>query len=265
MGRPSNPVATENTTLAVLATQLRMYLGYAGLTYAALAEITDVSRVTLQRAASGKNVPKEKTIVAFATGCGRSHEELAGLLRLRIEARIEARGVLGTLRAPNPKLISDQRDLSRALEYVYELAGAPSLREIQEKSGEPLALPISTISRIVSRQTTPVDERQLLAFIHGCGITDQDAMWSEVWTAVNERMHLVADSPEGVFATVSRATLSRYLPGRDPLARDDVSEELLRELASYVTTLTTSHQLTPRDHVRLGRILRRFSRQQYMR
>ncbi|GAA1376620.1 helix-turn-helix domain-containing protein [Streptomyces beijiangensis] len=185
MGRHLNPLPQGNEARREVAHRLRIYLRVAHLTFQELADRTPgISRVTLQRAASGKCTPKEKTLIAFATSCGRTTEEILGLVQLRVEARIIERGVLRTLSAPRADLISDRRDLSRALEYMYEAAGAPSLREIQDKSGDPLALPTSTISRIVSRTTVPVDGRQLIAFVRGCGITDQDSLWWAVWNKV---------------------------------------------------------------------------------
>jgi hypothetical protein len=83
-------------------------------------------------------------------------------------ARIGERGPLAELgTALHPTLISDWRDLSRAIEYLYEAAGAPSFREVQDKSGNKHALSISTLRRIILRLTTPVDEKQFLAIVHG--------------------------------------------------------------------------------------------------
>ncbi|MYX99920.1 hypothetical protein GT045_35290 [Streptomyces sp. SID486] len=48
--------------------------------------------------------------------------------------------------------------MSRALEVVWEQAGAPSLRELKERSGNPLALPVSSAARIVNRDAIPADE-----------------------------------------------------------------------------------------------------------
>lgn len=188
MGRKAKPIVTRHKMRAQLAHELRNLLKWSGMTYEQLAEQTPgISRVTLQRAASGTCVPKEKTVVAFAHGCGFSRHEVVGrLTALRVAARIEERGVLRSLNALHPRLISDRRDLSRALEYIYEAAGAPTLREIRDRSGDPLSLPTSTLARIIARKTTPADERQLLAFIHGCGIPrDQDPMWSDAWAKVS--------------------------------------------------------------------------------
>jgi transcriptional regulator with XRE-family HTH domain len=188
MGRTSHPVDESNKARAEIAYKLRGYLEDAGLTFEELAEHTPgVSRVTLQRAASGKCLAKVQTLRLFAEACGRSEEEIQELLLKRIEARIIERGVLPSLRAPNPRLISDERDMSRSLEYLYEAAGAPPLREIQERSEDPLSLPISTIGRIVNRKTLPADKRQLLSFVRGCGIRGRRELeaWSSAWDKVS--------------------------------------------------------------------------------
>ncbi|MFK0111716.1 helix-turn-helix domain-containing protein [Streptomyces sp. NPDC091217] len=186
MGRKRNPIHTENQHQKQIASMLRDLLDAAGLTFEELAQRTEgISRVTLQRAASGNYLPKEKVIKAFAEGCGYP-EAAEILLRMRTRARIDERRILPTLGpVPSVPLISDWRDLSRALEYLYEAAGAPSLREIRDKSGNPHALSLSSLRRIVLRITRPVDEQQLLAIVHGCGITDQDDLWSAAWTKVS--------------------------------------------------------------------------------
>lgn len=196
MGRAQNPVTTHNTYRRHLALMLRELLAASGLTFQQLADrCEDISRPTLQRAASGNYTPKEKTLKAFAAGCGFP-DATDVLLRLRISARIEDRGKLpkfGT--ALHPSLISDERDLSRAIEYLYEAAGAPSFREIRDKSGNHHVLSISTLRRIILRITTPVDEQQLLAIVHGCGITDQDELWSAAWKKVTATTTVTDERP----------------------------------------------------------------------
>lgn len=185
MGRRKNPVTTTNPYRRRIALMLRELLDASGLTFQQLADRCEgISRPTLQRAATGDFTPKEKTLRAFAAGCGFP-EATDVLLRLRIRARIEDRGLLPELgTALHPSLISDWRDLSRAIEYLYESAGAPSFREVRDKSGNKHVLSISTLRRIIMRITTPVDEHQLLAIVHGCGITDQDALWTAAWAKV---------------------------------------------------------------------------------
>ncbi|MFJ6149178.1 helix-turn-helix domain-containing protein [Streptomyces anulatus] len=196
MGRAQNPVTTHNTYRRHLALMLRELLAASGLTFQQLADrCEDTSRPTLQRAASGNYTPKEKTLKAFAAGCGFP-DATDVLLRLRISARIEDRGQLPKLgTALHPSLISDERDLSRAIEYLYEAAGAPSFREIRDKSGNHHVLSISTLRRIILRITTPVDEQQLLAIVHGCGITDQDELWSAAWKKITATTTVTDERP----------------------------------------------------------------------
>ncbi|MFI5726769.1 hypothetical protein [Streptomyces cyaneofuscatus] len=85
-----------------------------------------------------------------------------------IRARIKERGPLAELgTALHPSLISDGRDLSRAIEYLYEAAGALSFHEVPHQSGNKHALSTSTLRRIILRLTSPVNEKQLLAIVHG--------------------------------------------------------------------------------------------------
>lgn len=183
MGRKENPIRVEGLR-SILAERLRRHRGHCGLTFQQMAARSHLSAATLKRASSGTTVPKAATIEEYARLCGATPTQILYLLHVRTQARIQERGVLHTLRAPKVHLVGDRRDLSMALEYLYEAAGAPTFREMQERSGNPHALPISTISRIVARETTPADERQLLAFIHGCGIHDQDDAWRAAWTKI---------------------------------------------------------------------------------
>ncbi|MEV7173990.1 helix-turn-helix transcriptional regulator [Streptomyces sp. NPDC093224] len=182
MGRRPKPITTDLPALAELAQRLRALRESTGLTFDQLAKAGgQVSSATLKRAASGDSIPEDRTISEFVAACGGGPETLAPLLKLRVAARIQERGVLKTLRPPRIDLIGDRRDLSIALEYVYEAAGAPSYREIRDRSGDPFGLSVSTVGRIVTRQSLPVDERQLLAFLHGCGVHDHDAAWRKAW------------------------------------------------------------------------------------
>lgn len=140
------------------------------MTYETLASRTGLSPATLKRAACGTTVPKRATVEAYVDGCGSGREGVRAADELWRLARIEERGRLTQLHAPRPELISDEGDLSRALEVVFEQAGAPSLRDIRERSGNPLALPVSSAARIVNRDTVPADQQQLQAFLTGCGV-----------------------------------------------------------------------------------------------
>ncbi|MGW7328132.1 helix-turn-helix domain-containing protein [Streptomyces sp. NPDC054840] len=189
MGRSPKPVDTTHPRRAELATALRDVRDRRGLTYEQMAQKCSTSAATLKRAAAGVRVPKQKVVEEFANACGEDQLTIRALEHMRVKARIEERGILKTLRAPQVHLISDKPDLAQALLYVYEAAGAPSLREVHDRCDNPHALPVSTIGRIVARTTTPADEKQLLAFLHGCGIWNRDQNWLKAWEKVT--------SPEG--------------------------------------------------------------------
>ncbi|MFD6413966.1 helix-turn-helix domain-containing protein [Nocardia asteroides] len=186
MGRRENPVDHSRPARGRLAEYLRVERHAAGLTYQELAASTGLSPATLKRAASGSVVPKRATVEAFVEGCGGASWAVRDADELWRRARIEERGRLAQLSAPRPELIADAADLSRALEVVWEQAGAPSLRDIRNRSGNLLALPVSSAARIVNRDAVPADVRQLHAFLTGCGIPpEQHAVWSAAFTKIS--------------------------------------------------------------------------------
>ncbi|MEU3830447.1 helix-turn-helix transcriptional regulator [Streptomyces sp. NPDC029080] len=157
MGLKEKPVDQSRPARGRLAEHLRGLRDAAGMTYETLARCTDLSPATLKRAASGAVVPRRATVDAYVEGCGGEPDAVRAADELWRQARIEERGRLVQLRAPHPELIGDEGDLSRALEVVWEQAGAPSLRELKERSGNPLALPVSSAARIVNRDAIPAD------------------------------------------------------------------------------------------------------------
>lgn len=66
---------------------------------------------------------------------------------------------------PAPELITTAGQLSEALEYFYEKAGAPSLRRLQARAGGAHLLPVSSAARIVARQALPASRQQCAAFL----------------------------------------------------------------------------------------------------
>ncbi|MGW6928407.1 hypothetical protein ACWGA9_45370, partial [Streptomyces sp. NPDC054950] len=114
------------------------------------------------------------------------------LHRLWVKARMEERGTL-YLKRPHPRLIVDASELSAALAVLYEQAGAPPLREFQQRAGGPLELPLSTLARIVSRQALPVSEKQYLAFLRACratGFYEDFTEWINAWQRTSQRRPL---------------------------------------------------------------------------
>ncbi|GGN52098.1 hypothetical protein GCM10011579_008710 [Streptomyces albiflavescens] len=222
MGRPECPVDHSAPARGRLAQHLRRHRELAQLTYGELARRTGRSAATLKRAASGKTVPRLSTVEAYITGCADDADAVQAATALWRAARIEERGRLGALRAPRPELIGDAGDLSNALEVLYENAGAPSLRELRERSGNLLALPVSSAARIVNRKALPADAPQLKAFLTGCGLSaEQHGPWERAWKKIASRR--TAGSTAGTAALPSPGSAHQLLPSRRP-ARADWSE-----------------------------------------
>lgn len=200
MGRPEKRIDPKTPRYrGHLARFLRAVREAGDMTYAEMAAVVDASEATLKRAASGEIVAKKETVLAFFIACETkvkfAKEIKDDLVHMWQRARMEERGTLH-LRAPRPEYIADFRDLSKALEALYESAGAPPLRTVRADSGDPLALPLSTLARIVRRESLPADERQLMAFVHGCGADNRDGRkWLEAW----EKLHTTTASTENEF------------------------------------------------------------------
>ncbi|MEU9234536.1 helix-turn-helix domain-containing protein [Streptomyces subrutilus] len=162
---------------------LRELREFAGLSYDELAAATGLSPATLKRAATGRTVPAEDTAKAFGAACGA---DLGRLSLLWLAARIADRGRLAQLRPPGrPQLVSSRREVSAALEYFYEAAGAPSLRRLVELAGGAHLLPVSSAGRIVARQALPASRQQLTAFLTACGLAGQELdLWGEAFEAI---------------------------------------------------------------------------------
>ncbi|MCD9904223.1 hypothetical protein LUR56_37745 [Streptomyces sp. MT29] len=149
-----------------------------------------VSPATLKRAASGKSVPTFAVAMAFCVACmvhRRSGPFDVGELQdLWLRARMEERGTL-RLRKPKLEYIADTADLSQALRALYEHAGAPSLRRIQKNAGGAEHLPLTTLSRIIGRETLPVDLAQFKAFLRGCSVSSDEMQegWVKAWRKIH--------------------------------------------------------------------------------
>ncbi|MEU6965017.1 helix-turn-helix domain-containing protein [Streptomyces chrestomyceticus] len=187
MGRPEAPVDYTVPELGALAAHLRVLRAAVGLTYAALAEITNYSAATLKRAAAGKTLPAYRTALAYAAACDGPVNETAEL-HLRAEWALahrnwEARR--STVR-PAPQFARDPADLSGALRDAYRQAGRPSLRAMEVRSQG--VLPRSSAHAIVNGRALPMDVRQYLAFLEACGIFTEDALlpWCAAWLKVRD-------------------------------------------------------------------------------
>lgn len=148
-----------------------------------LAAKTGRSPATLKRAASGRTAPSWETAMEFVSACGSRPADLKAVW---LKARIAERGRLKRLRRPRaPELATTFGDLGEAMEYFYEAAGAPSLRQLQEQAGGRHLLPLSSAARIVNREALPASRQQCLAFLTACGLGGRTA---ERWAPAFDRI-----------------------------------------------------------------------------
>ncbi|MFE6819601.1 helix-turn-helix domain-containing protein [Streptomyces sp. NPDC057675] len=183
MGRTANPINYDVPTRGQLAELLRGEK--AGKTYDDLASLSGVSAATLKRAASGNTIPSEKVIDAFLEACGSDPRTARKAKSLRRHARRDELG--GYTRPVRPVTINTGDKLADALIDTYRNAGAPTYREMQTRAGGAYLISLSTISRILHRQTLPVDTQQMVAFLKGCNVARRDhGEWIEAWRRVHE-------------------------------------------------------------------------------
>lgn len=183
MCRPEKPLTTSNKALRELQEWLREQRERTRQGYRALAVRAGCHATTLQRAASGETVPKLQTVLNYARACDASPEE-ARLLwkRARYEETRLARGGRGRP-APRPEFIRDFVDLGAALVELYEKAGSPPLRTMEQRAGGYGALPRSSAHRIVNKQAMPHGLHQFQAYLRACEVPETEwAEWEAAWT-----------------------------------------------------------------------------------
>ncbi|MFD3524722.1 helix-turn-helix domain-containing protein [Streptomyces sp. NPDC058653] len=241
---------TDNRALRGLAQWLREQRRRAGLSYRDLALRAGVHATTLQRTASAESVPTLSAVRAYARACDASPED-AKLLwkRARYEATRSARGGR-TSPAPSPALVRDFADLSAGLRELYEKAGSPSLRTMEERGGDYGALPRSTAHRIVNRQAMPHNPAQFQAFLRACEVPDADRRaWEDAWSRAwrhhkqsegetADTLHAVQDPPrtsDGYFNPVPLTAAEAVTPAGLPRRARQNSLYGVRAAAWYET------------------------------
>jgi transcriptional regulator with XRE-family HTH domain len=202
MGRPEIPVDQTVPQRAALAQWLRRRRDERGLTYMQMAATSRISAATLKRAASGQRVPKLSVVKAFvlattATANPADDPDLPKAMEraehLWAQARYASQRVRyttpGHYRVPDPSLIDDRADLSRALRELHAVCGAPTPYRMQILARGYGILPAVTARRILEGRTLPGSVEQLAGFLRACGVDSlSDAFrW---WIAGFERaMH----------------------------------------------------------------------------
>ncbi|KUO04944.1 hypothetical protein AQJ58_39835 [Streptomyces sp. DSM 15324] len=152
-------------------------------------------------------MPQRATAEAYVEGCGGQDAMCA-------HARAVAPGLHRRTRPAGTRAPArTHRGRSRfepGAGEVWERAGAPSLRQIRDRSGTPLALPISRAARIVKRDTIPADAKRLRAFLTGCDVPpEQHAVWTTAFDKIT--------SPAAAKQTpVDEQAAARYRSGNGP-------------------------------------------------
>ncbi|MEU6244003.1 helix-turn-helix transcriptional regulator [Streptomyces sp. NPDC047024] len=182
MGRHENPVAPCDRELEKLVLFLRGHRGRASLNYRELAVRSGCSASTLIRAAAGEQMPKLKTVRAYAVGCGADPDEAE---RLWKRARYRAtRGCPEQI--PHPRYVQDFAGLHAALADLYRKDGARPYRELETASNGILAH--ATVGRFL-RQAGGRPTRQFVrAFALTCGAKGLALReWEQAWDRAEER------------------------------------------------------------------------------
>ncbi|MGC9382729.1 helix-turn-helix domain-containing protein [Streptomyces sp. MH13] len=93
MGRRENAVAADTRQAAALARWLRAQRERSGLTYAAMAKLTDheFTASAFSRGASGRVVPTRRLLLAFTSACGADPDEALRMWTAARRAREDRR------------------------------------------------------------------------------------------------------------------------------------------------------------------------------
>ena len=181
MGRPEILVDQSVPQRAVLAQWLRRRRAERGLTYAQMAVGSRVSAATLKRAARGQKVPSWPVLQAYVCATTADPDDGRDLAKaieyaehLWFRARYASQRVRyttpGHYRTPDPRLIDDRADLSRALRELHAMSGAPSPYRMQILADSYRVLPAATARRILEGRTLPGSDDQLAGFLRACGL-----------------------------------------------------------------------------------------------
>jgi hypothetical protein len=220
VGRPEKPIPDSVSPVVALAKALRDGRKLAKVSYAMLSERTQTySAATLQRAASGRVIPKREVARAFAHGCAMDIDEVD---RLWLDAyRARQHGRDASVQAPAPRLIRDFPDLSTALERLWQASGAPTYRVMQNRARTVgMDLSRSSANRIATRRQVPGSVASLEAFLVGCGLPPRGRdVWLEAWLRAQQH------------ADTERQGSARDMKQLEAVVADNPTGEVVQETA----------------------------------
>ncbi len=226
MGRREQPIRPCSRSLYALAAWLRAGREAAGLTYEQLAVGTPFSADTLARAASGSSVPRNlRVVLAYAFTCGLSEAEAERLWKLARRDEARAAGVLSGQRAGRHiSVVKDFAELHSAIVELYQSAGSPAVRSLDERIGGHGRLPHSTVSRVLNGQSRP-NRPFVLAFAEAVNVRRSELPeWGKAWDRADRDR---------------RSTRSRRVPQVQLTKHDRVTPRDLQLLMSDLEALAS--------------------------
>ncbi|MFK4103200.1 helix-turn-helix domain-containing protein [Streptomyces sp. NPDC019531] len=182
MGRRENPIAPCERELEKLVRCLRDHRGRAGLNYRELAVRSGCSASTLIRAVSGEQIPKLKTVRAYAAACGADPDEAE-----RLWKRARYRAVRGCQEpVPRPRYVRNFAELRTALADLYQKDGARPFRELEAASSGVLAH--ATVGRFLRQEGGRPTRQFVRAFAIACGAKGMVLReWEHAWDRAEEQ------------------------------------------------------------------------------
>ncbi|MGW0960825.1 helix-turn-helix domain-containing protein [Streptomyces gelaticus] len=199
MGRRKNAVAADTRQTEALALWLRAQRERRGITYAAMAKLTDhqFTASALSRGANGK-VPSRRLLLAYTTVCDADTREAIRLWKAARRAEEERRRRAGispefrdlavSLRSvmTHPDLIDSFAKLHDVMVEMRAREGQPSLSDLQTAAGRTPdgkrhRLPKSSLSVILRGEAVP-SRAHLTAFMEALNVSPHNVRrWQQVW------------------------------------------------------------------------------------
>ncbi|MFE7113244.1 helix-turn-helix domain-containing protein [Streptomyces sp. NPDC057575] len=198
MGRRESAVAAGTRQSEALALWLRAQRERRGVTYAAMAKLTDhqFTASALSRGAGGK-VPSRRLVLAYAKACDADTREAIRLWkaarraeedRRRAGISPEFRDLAVSLRSvmTHPDLIDSFAKLHDVMVEMRAREGQPSLSDLQAAAGQTPdgrrhRLPKSSLSVILRGEAVP-SRAHLTAFMEALRVSPNNVRrWQQVW------------------------------------------------------------------------------------
>lgn len=189
-GEPEQAIAECHPSLYALAWWLRQHRRGAGLTYPQLAHLTGITMGTLWDASSGKKLPSQQTVVAYAKTCGAdpttAHDLWEGARQQSRKAPFDLSDFESrSQRVPHPRSVRTHAELTEAMQALYGSAGSPPLREMTRRAAERGVLPPNTVYEYLRKGRVPQREERFRLFLIGCGVPKKEqTAWVAAWCRV---------------------------------------------------------------------------------